>query len=50
MVMSEVSPGPCIPIGRVELRAPVLDELRDAVRFTVTTDAEEKEFEREEYR
>ena len=33
-----------------ELRAPVPDELSEPARFTVTIDAEEKEFDRDEYR
>lgn len=40
--------GLCDLTGPAEVRTPVLDELRDPVRFTVTTDAEDKEFEREE--
>ena len=48
--ISDVSFGVCVPIGTAEFRAPVLDELSEPARFTVTTDAEEKEFERDEYR
>lgn len=48
--ISDVSPGLCARIGRAEFLDPVPEELREAVRFTVTTDAEEKELDREEYR
>lgn len=47
--ITDGSAGLCARIGTVELRAPVPDdELREAVRFTVTIEADEKEFEREE--
>lgn len=48
--MRDVSPGLCTGIGREEFREPVPEEPKDAVRFTVTTDADETELEREEYR
>lgn len=48
--MSDVSPGLCDLIGTVEFLAPVLVELSEPVRLTVTTDDEDREFDREEYR
>lgn len=48
--ISEVSVGLCAFIGRAEFRAPVPDELSEPVRFTVTTDAEERELVRDEWR
>ena len=48
-VIKEVSAGLCALIGAAEFLAPVPDdELSEAVRLTVTIDAEEKEFERED--
>lgn len=51
-MIRDVSPGLCALIGAAEFLAPVPDdELSDVVRFTVTIDADEKEFEPEdEYR
>jgi len=45
--VSESSPGLCGLIGIADCRTPVLDELREPVRLTVTTE-EDIELEREE--
>ena len=48
-VIKDESAGLCDLIGAGEFRAPVpMDELSEAVRFTVTMDADENELEREE--
>lgn len=44
----EGSLGLCALAGPAEARCPVVDELRDPVRWAVSTEAEESEFEREE--
>ena len=40
----------CTFIGTIEFRAPAPEELSDPLRFTVTTDAEDRELERDECR
>lgn len=48
MDAAEGSLGLCALTGPAEVRTPVLEELRDALRLTVTVEAEDSEFEREE--
>lgn len=46
--ISDVSLGLCTLTGAAEFRAPVLEELSEDWRLIVTTEAEEKELERDE--